>query len=307
MICNRVIDQAGAGLLVCDRGVGSSLVSSKRSAPIITFDLILEGDRWRKAVYALDGKTPTSRQYKLLLQLEDSLSFLTRWALDNGRRFSPEPNLVGEWRTLLRQYLDHLVESLSAAERPRFEERLAELAALGFAVHEAQRLAFLDRLRDFPILVDLSRRSREALRPTAKLTDAITELLGVRRIVALLTEVKARDRWECRLQMTLEDRLRSGVARLSWMMLRTGLREPAAFFRHYGMQQRLASVSAPTPRVPRNGAGYLDAFRRPRRRTGCPDRRLRRCRGRRQRGSRLGKMRSTGLSPEKTTWLRTPR
>ena len=40
--------------------------------------------------------------------------------------------------------------------------------------------------------------------------------------------------------MILEDRLRSGMARLGRMMLRTGFREPAAFFRQYGMQQRLA-------------------------------------------------------------------
>lgn len=58
--------------------------------------------------------------------------------------------------------------------------------------------------------------------------------------MTLLADVKARDRWECRLQVILEDRLRSGVARLGRMMLRTGLREPAVFFRQYGMQQRLA-------------------------------------------------------------------
>jgi hypothetical protein len=65
------------------------------------------------------------------------------------------------------------------------------------------------------------------------------ELLGLRDVMALLAKVKARDRWECRLQMTLEDRLRRGIARLSWMMLRISIREPAAFFRQYGMQQRL--------------------------------------------------------------------
>ena len=240
MICNTVINQAGAGLLVWTDGLDPGLLIETVGA-YLAFDRILEGDRLREQVRALDGDLATGRQYELLLQLEDALAFLSRWALRHGQQFPPQPALIRDWRADLREYLDHLLESLSAAERPEFEERLAELAALGFAVHEAQRLAFLDRLRDFPVLVDLSRHSREALRPAAKLTDAITELLGVRRIVALLTEVKARDRWECRLQMTLEDRLSSGVTRLSWMMLRTGLREPAAFFRQYGMQQRLAA------------------------------------------------------------------
>jgi glutamate dehydrogenase len=239
MICNRVINQAGAGLLMWTDGLDAGLLIRVVGA-YLAFDQILEGGRLREQVCALDSDPATARRYELLLRLEDALAFLSRWALKRAQEFLPEPALVGDWRTDLQQYLGHLVESLYDAERPQFEARLAELAALGFAVPEAHRLAFLDRLRDFPILVDLSLHSREALRPVAKLADAIMELLGLRHVMALLGDVKARDRWECRLQIILEDRLRSGVARLGRMMLRTGLREPAAFFRQYGMQQRSA-------------------------------------------------------------------
>ena len=239
MICNRVINQAGAGLLVWADGLDAGLLIKVVGA-YLAFDQILEGGRLREQVCALDSDLATARQYELLLRLEDALAFLSRWALKRGQGVLPEPALVGDWRADLQQYLDHLAESLSDAERPRFEARLAELAALGFSVPEAHRLAFLDRLRDFPILVDLSLHSREALRSVAKLADAIIELLGLRQVMALLADVKARDRWECRLQMILEDRLRSGVARLGRMMLRTDIREPAVFFRQYGMQQHLA-------------------------------------------------------------------
>jgi len=239
MICNKVINQAGAGLLVWSGDSDAGLLLEAVGA-YLAFDQILEGDRLREQLYALDGKLATSRQYELLLQIEDALAFLSRWALERSQRFLPEPALVGEWRADLRQYLDHRAESLSDAERPPFEERLAELAELGFAVPEARRLALLDRLRDFPVLADLSRHSGEGLRPVAKLADAVMGFLGLPQITRLLAGVKARDRWECRLQMILEDRLRSGVARLGMMMLRTGLREPEAFFHHYGMQRRLA-------------------------------------------------------------------
>jgi glutamate dehydrogenase len=227
MICNKVIDQAGAGFLVgTEEWDVARLIETVRA--YITFDLILEGDRWRQAVHALDGKTPTSRQYKLLSQLEDSLAFLTRWALDNGRRFSPEPNLVGEWRSYLRQYLDHLGES-------------AEFAVLNSAAPDASRMVFLDRLRDFPILVDLSRQSREKLQRVSQLFDEAIEFLGARQIMTLMAEVKPRDHWEKRLQATLESRLRSAPARLCRMMLATGPQELAAFFHEQGMRWRLAS------------------------------------------------------------------
>ena len=227
MICNRVIDQAGVGLLVgAEEWDAARLIETVRA--YITFDLILEGDRWRKAVYALDGKTSTSRQYNLLRQLEDSLSFLTRWALDNGRRFSPEPNLIGEWRTLLREYLDHLGES-------------AKFAVLNSTAPDASRMVFLERLRDFPALVDLSRQSREKLRSVSQLFEEVVEFLGARQIATLMAEVKPRDRWEKRLQGTLESRLRSAPVRLCRRMFATGRQELAAFFRPQGMRWRLAS------------------------------------------------------------------
>ena len=227
MICNRVIDQAGVGLLVgAEEWDATRLIETVRA--YITFDLILEGDRWRKAVYALDGKTPASRQYKLLLQLEDSLSFLTRWALDNGRRFSPEPNLIGEWRTLLREYLDHLGET-------------AKFAVLNSTAPDASRMVFLERLRDFPALVDLSRRSREKLRSVSQLFEEVVEFLGARQIATLMAEVKPRDRWEKRLQGTLESRLRSAAARLCSGMFASGRQELTAFFHQQGMRWRLAS------------------------------------------------------------------
>ncbi|TPV99375.1 MAG: NAD-specific glutamate dehydrogenase [Beijerinckiaceae bacterium] len=171
MICNRVINQAGAGLLMWTDGLDAGLLIRVVGA-YLAFDQILDGGRLREQVCALDSDLATARRYELLLRLEDALAFLSRWALKRGQEFLPEPALVGDWRTDLQQYLGHLVESLSDAERPQFEARLAELAALGFAVPEAHRLAFLDRLRDFPILMDLSLHSREALRPRPPLNHA---------------------------------------------------------------------------------------------------------------------------------------
>ena len=49
-------------------------------------------------------------------------------------------------------------------------------------------MVFLERLRDFPILVDLSRRSHEKLRRVSQLFDEAIELLGARQIVTLMAE-----------------------------------------------------------------------------------------------------------------------
>jgi glutamate dehydrogenase len=226
MICNTIINQAGSGFLVWTHELDPGLLI-EAAGLYLAFDQILEGDRWREAVRALDGKATASRQYELLSQLENALAFLCRWALEHGRRLLPDPDVVGQWRADLRQYLDHLGES-------------AEFAVLSSASPDASRLLFLNRLRDFPVLVDLSRASHETIQAVARLFDDVVELLGLRHIATRLAEVKTRDIWERRLQTSLGDHFRSSAARLIRMQLRIGVREPTAFFHRLGMESRLA-------------------------------------------------------------------
>lgn len=225
-ICNAIINQAGAGFLAWtdELDLGRALEAVRL---YLAFDQILEGDRWRDAVCALDSKATTSRQHDLLLQLESALASLCRWALERGRRVSPDPEVVGQWRADLRQYLDHLGES-------------SEFAVLSSAAPDASRLLFLDKLRDFPLLVDLSRKSKEAMGSVAMAFDDIGELLGLRQVTTLMSEVKPRDIWERRLQISLDDRFRLAAARLALMEMRLGTRQPGAFFHQFGMDARLA-------------------------------------------------------------------
>lgn len=226
VICNAVINQAGAGFLAwadeVDRGRLLEMVGL-----YLAFDQVLEGDRWRDAVYALDSKTTANRQHELLLQLESALASLCRWAWEHGRRLTPNPDVIGQWRADLRQYLDHLGQS-------------SEFAVLSSAAPDASRLLFLNRLRDFPLLVDLSRKSKEAMGAAATVFDESVEHLGLRQVAALMSEVKPRDLWERRLQTGLDDRFRLAAARLALMQLRIGPRRPVAFFQQLGMDARLA-------------------------------------------------------------------
>jgi len=225
IICNTVVDHAGACFLLWNGELDVDLLAEAVGA-YLAFDEILEGERWRMGVRALDGKMPADQQYELLLELEDALAFLTRWALQWGEHLLPEPALVHGWQADWRQYLNHLRET-------------AELDALSSAAPAMIRLVFLDRLHDFPALVQLSRESRAPLQIVAKLADAVMEFLGMRPVLSLLAEVKTRDPWERRLRIIVDNRLRAGVCRLSGAMLRTGMKEPAEFFRQLAMQKHL--------------------------------------------------------------------
>ncbi len=227
VICNTIINQAGVGFLVWtdDLDPGRLL---EAVGLYLAFDQILESDRWRNAVHSLDGKTTASRQHELLLQLENALAFLCRWAWEHGQRLVPDAEVIGQWRADFRQYLDHLGDS-------------AEFAVLSSSAPDASRLLFLNRLRDFPVLMDLCRKSNETMRAVATIFEDIVELLGLREVATLLSDVKARDLWERRLQTALDDRFRLAAARLVRMALQIGTRPPAAFFHQLGMDTRLAA------------------------------------------------------------------
>lgn len=225
VICNKIIDQAGACFLI-----GCNELDATRATEAVgvylTFDQILQGDRWRDALRSLDGEEATERQYESLLQLEDALAFLCRWAWEHGRRLKPDLDVIEAWRADLRQYLCYLGQS-------------QEFPLLMAAAPEASRLLLLSRLREFPMLVDLSAASRQNLSEIAGLFDDFIKLLGLRRVATLASEVRPRDPWERRLQTVLDDQFRSAAARFIRAELQTKFRDSEAFFRAFGLETRL--------------------------------------------------------------------
>ena len=132
MICNKVIDQAGAGFLVgTEEWDVARLIETVRA--YITFDLILEGDRWREAVHALDGKTPTSRQYKLLLQLEE-LSVVP-YAMGVGQRSAIFARARSRWR------MAKLLAAVSRSSGKKRRIRRIEFHGAGRFPHGVSRKA----------------------------------------------------------------------------------------------------------------------------------------------------------------------
>ena len=87
VICNRVMDHAGIGFIAAAGSLDPARVA-EAAALYLAFDQILQGERWREAVRALDGKMTPERQYELLLQLEEAIAFLCRWAWEHGRRLT---------------------------------------------------------------------------------------------------------------------------------------------------------------------------------------------------------------------------
>ncbi len=228
VISNRILDQAGIGFLAAAGSLDPARVAEAVGL-YLAFDQILQGARWRDAVRALDGKMTPERQYELLLQLEEALAFLCRWAWEHGRRLRPDPLSMERWREELTRYQTYLKTS-------------PEFTVLSSAAPDAARLLFLNRLRDFPVLVDLSRSTQKNLEQVAEVYEDFLRALGLRQLATLLSELKPRDVWERRLQGSLDDELRSAAARFVRVELNSKFRDFSAFIEGHGLETRLAKI-----------------------------------------------------------------
>ncbi|MEK4031593.1 NAD-glutamate dehydrogenase domain-containing protein [Methylocystis sp. IM2] len=256
VISNKIIDQAGVGFLIGPSQLDASSVSEAVGI-YIAFDKILQGDRWRHALHSLDGNLTTERQYELLLQLEDALAFLCRWTWEHGLRLTPDRDVLNEWDADLRQYLNYLDQS-------------REFGLLASGAPDVSRVLFLNRLRDFPVLVHLTKCSGRNFLEVVRAFDNFTKIIGLREIAGLIEEVRPRDKWERRLQSGLDDQLRSAAARFVEAQLKSGSQDASTFFETFGLvshhvkfqrlRQELDEASPATLTPFAALASQLDAF-----------------------------------------------
>ena len=238
MLTNTVINQAGCGFLALAEELDVGSLIDAVSA-YLNFDAIFDGKSLRAPLQALDGGIPAERQYQYLLGLEDILAECCRWALQQRQSPVPKTDLVSTWRAFLQQYLDHLNQRMSAAERTAFEAAAATLAQDGFEGGQGRLLTLMGRLSDFPSLADLAERTGVTLLEAARRYEAVAQFLGLTRIEPLLDRLAARDHWERRVLILLRGRFRSKLARLTYALIESGQEAPEQFFAACNIRQRL--------------------------------------------------------------------
>ena len=230
VICNRIMDRAGIGFVAAAGSLDPARVAEAVEL-YLAFDQILQGERWREAVRALDEKMTPERQYELLLQLEEAIAFLCRWAWEHESHLRPDSRTIEQWRAELARYQGYLKTS-------------PEFTVLTSAAPDAARLLFLNRLRDFPVLVDLTRNTGQNLGEVAEAYEDFLRAIGLRQLSTMLSELKPRDLWERRLQRSLDDQLRSAAARFVRVEFSSKFRDFSAFVDGHALEARLAKLQA---------------------------------------------------------------
>jgi len=202
ILTNRVIDQAGSAfLLTVSRMAGCTQVEVANA--YLIFDNLLGGHELRQAVFALDNKISAERQYKLLLKLEDLLSFFCSHALSNNMAIPSSEQDLERISQQLQQYAEFLPQVLPAGSWQECEQSQSQLQNDGLSAEIASRYAVLDYLTDFLPLICMVESSGQNLEQLAQIKVLVEEKIDSSSIYELLEKVAVLDSWDRRARESL--------------------------------------------------------------------------------------------------------
>jgi glutamate dehydrogenase len=191
IISNKIINQAGVGFF-------SVAVDSEQNATLdyvtsyLTFDQILRADTLRQAICALDNQIPAELQYRLLLQLEQTLADFCRWSVLHGRIIRPEVNTINSYRHYLTDYEDYLKQHIPS----HLQEQFSQYQQMQISAALAETLFFITNIQNFPVVVLLVTQTQRDFATILSVLNDITHTLGLTEIQQQLAKMPLRDYWE---------------------------------------------------------------------------------------------------------------
>jgi glutamate dehydrogenase len=232
LISNRIINQAGCRFLSLDAGSENTL---DHVTCYLTFDRILDGDGLRREIAALDNKISAELQYRLLLQLENTLAGFCRWALMQGRKIRPNEQTVNCYRRHLKDY-----EAYFKSENTEFGEQLEQYRQDGIPEPLALSMGFIASLNDFPLIVSLAAETAQNFVAILKLFNEITRYLSLDAVNDQLAKMPIHDVWEQKVLNELQDDMKRVTGRVIKSILASNTDTCAEYFDRLDQQHKIA-------------------------------------------------------------------
>ncbi len=229
ILTNRVIDQAGSTFpQTISRMTGSSQVAVANA--YLIFDNLLGGQDLRQAVYDLDNKISAEQQYKLLLKLENLLSFFCSYALSNNMEIPSSQEDLERISQQLKEYTGLLPTVLPAAAWQECDQIKQQLQDEGLAEEVASMYAVLDRLTDFLPLICMIDSSGQNLGQLAQIKVLVDEKINSASIYKLLENVSVLDSWDRRARESLVSSLHAVNIKIIQQVALESVDNPREFF-----------------------------------------------------------------------------
>jgi glutamate dehydrogenase len=232
LISNKIINQVGCGFLSLDEGNENTL---DHVTCYLTFDRVLDGDALRQAIAALDNNTPADLQYRLLLQLENTLAGFCRWALMQGRKIRPNEQTINCYRRHLNDYQQYF-----ESDTAEFSGQLAHYQQQGIPEALTLSMVFIASLNDFPLIVSLAAETGQDFVATLKRFNEIIYYLGLDVVNNQLTKMPMHDVWERKVLNELQEDMKRVTGRLIKLILASKANSCADYFDRLEQQGKIS-------------------------------------------------------------------
>jgi glutamate dehydrogenase len=232
LVSNKIINQAGCSFLSLNEGSENTL---DHVTCYLTFDRVLDGDALRQAISALDNNTSAELQYRLLIQLENTLVGFCRWALMQGRKIRPNKQTVDCYLRHLKDY-----ERYFKSDYAEFSEQLEQFRQEGIPEQLALSMVFIASLNDFPLIVSLAAETEQDFVTTLKLFNEITRYLGVDEVNDQLAKMPMHDVWERKVLDELQEDMKRVTGHLIKAILASKLETCADYFDRSDQQDKIS-------------------------------------------------------------------
>ncbi len=211
LISNKIINQAGCSFLSLDEDSDNIL---DQVTCYLTFDQVLGGDALRQMIVDPDNNIAADQQYRLLIELENTLAGFCRWAIIQGRKIRPTEQTVQCYRRHLKDY-----ERYFNSDCAQCNVQLAQYRQDGIPDPLAFSMAFIAVLTDFPLIVSLAFDTERDFVTLLKSFDEITAYLGLDQVNKQLAKMSMHDIWERKVVHELQEDIKRVICRITKAIL----------------------------------------------------------------------------------------
>ncbi len=194
-LTNQVVNQAGISFFARLRTEEPQAVRDAVYVYSLINDL-LEGDRLRAAIHALDNKVEAKAQYEQLLALESVIFVTSQRILRAGSHSKYNPEVIARVSPEVRQLIGNLGDRMSPEIKASLATREQELRDRGFPGVLSRELSALSYLDPLMTIVRIHEATDAPLDQVASLWYLIGDQLFIHFLSESIAKVRMRDDWD---------------------------------------------------------------------------------------------------------------
>ncbi|MBY7648960.1 MAG: NAD-glutamate dehydrogenase [Candidatus Liberibacter europaeus] len=195
VLANKIINHGGSCFVVSlAKETGCSIENVVRSA-VIAYDGYELESLW-KEVDILDNKIDGELQNKIYEEIRLVLINITRLLIKNGTFFGDIGNSTNRLKIAFHKLNDLLRKKIPAEWLDRFNNQVMNLTKIGFPQDIANKIVRVQFLMVVPDLIDISDTCDTSLLVVLDMWSAISEGLGVDRLLSVANNIVVEDHYE---------------------------------------------------------------------------------------------------------------